>query len=131
MVYNGNFLTVEPLESTGDLSAIVADVVIADSLDGVGGLSAVVVNTVIAGAFESTGEITVGAVITFQHFNPSTLFFFILTGQPNGLDDVQIQIKSFQARHRTGKPTYLSVTIPGTDYSPQISDRPNGKRRLV
>lgn len=59
--------------------------------------------------------------------NPDLLYFFTLTGAPDGLADVQIPISSFQARRRSGTPSYLSVTIPGTDYSSQIAARANGE----
>jgi len=54
-------------------------------------------------------------------------FYFTLTGTADGTTDVEIPIESFQARHRNGDPTYLSVVIPGVDYADEINDRPNSQ----
>lgn len=48
----------------------------------------------------------------------------VLTGSP----DLTLPISSFQARYRSAKPTYLSVTIPnGADYYDDIEDRSSGQ----
>ena len=54
------------------------------------------------------------------------LFFLVIEGVFDGLGDVTIPISSFQARRRSGDPTYLSVVIPTVDYADDISDRSNG-----
>jgi hypothetical protein len=72
--------------------------------------------------------ITISAAPTqFTIQNPVLLYFFTLTGAPDGLADIIIPIESFQARHRSGDPTYLSVVIPGIDYATAIAARPNGE----
>jgi len=71
--------------------------------------------------------IITAAVTQFTIQNPSLLYFFTLTGAPDGLADVVIPIKSFQARHRSGDPSYLSVVIPGLDYATAIAARSNGE----
>jgi hypothetical protein len=49
-----------------------------------------------------------------------------------GTTDLTIPIASFQARYRSGRPTYLSVTIPnGADYYDDISDRSDGQLVLT
>jgi hypothetical protein len=55
------------------------------------------------------------------------LFFFTLTGAPDNTTDIEIPISSFQARRRTGNPTYLAVTIPGAEHLTAINNRPNGE----
>lgn len=77
--------------------------------------------------FEATGSLAIGLAGMLSFSDPAILFFFTLTGGPNGLTDVEIPIESFQARHRSGKPTYLAVTIPDPSYSSEISTRPNGQ----
>jgi hypothetical protein len=72
--------------------------------------------------------IVISAVPTqFIIQNPTLLYFFTLTGAPDGLSDIVIPMESFQARHRSGDPTYLSVVIPGLDYASAIAARPNGE----
>jgi len=39
-------------------------------------------------------------------------------------------MKSFQARRRSGDPTYLSVVIPTVDYASEIAARPNGTLKI-
>jgi len=53
-------------------------------------------------------------------------YFFTLTGDGDGEDDIEIPIQSLQARKRTGEATYLSVVIPGIEYLESINDRTNG-----
>jgi len=50
-----------------------------------------------------------------------------LTGAPDGEEDVELPIKSLQARMRTGSQSFLSVQVPGLDYAEEIADRPNGE----
>jgi len=56
-----------------------------------------------------------------------TRYFLSLTGAENGLDDVVIPFASFQTRIRNQEPTYLSVVVPGMDYSDAIIARPDGQ----
>jgi len=58
--------------------------------------------------------------------NPVFQFHFTLTGSADGVADVNIPIKNFQARIRNGEPTYLQVVVPSLAYSSQINARPNG-----
>jgi len=55
------------------------------------------------------------------------IYTFTLTGAADGIADIVIPISSFQSRIKSGTPTYLSVVIPGTDYSSEINLRLNGK----
>ncbi len=54
-------------------------------------------------------------------------FFLTITGTADGTTNVTIPISSFQARKRTGNPTYVSAIVPGFEYAGQISDRANGE----
>ena len=56
------------------------------------------------------------------------IFYCILTGAADGLDDVYLPISSFQARVRDGDPSYLSCVIPDSvTYEAEITARPNGE----
>ena len=50
----------------------------------------------------------------------------ILTGADDGQADLTIPIRSFQARMKQSFPTFLSVVIPGLDYTAAINLRTNG-----
>ena len=54
-------------------------------------------------------------------------YFFTLTGDADSLSDLVLPMSSFQARRRSGEPTYLSVVIPGTTYKSDIESRSNGQ----
>lgn len=53
-------------------------------------------------------------------------YYFTLTGDSDSTTDVEISISSFQCRLRSGDPTYLSIVIPGINYSDEIIARSNG-----
>lgn len=55
------------------------------------------------------------------------IFRCILTGAANGLDNLDLPMSSFQARVRSGTPSYLSVVVPGLDHIEAISARQNGQ----
>ena len=81
-----------------------------------------------AGGIEYGG---INPSIYFENIsNPqcSIVFICILTGSPDGLDDIELPISSFQSRLRDGTPTYLGVQVPNAVlYEPYVSDRPNGE----
>ena len=54
-------------------------------------------------------------------------YFLTLTGEADATTDFLIPTSNFQARKRTGNPTYISATIPGYNYAQEISDRANGE----
>jgi len=56
-----------------------------------------------------------------------TRYFFVITGAPNGLPDIEIPMVSFQARRRSGENTFLSVVVPSIDYITAAEDRADGK----
>jgi len=58
------------------------------------------------------------------------LYYFVLTGDADGTTDVTIPISSFQARRKSGAPTFLSVVAPGLDYQDDIGNRTNGEMQV-
>lgn len=54
-------------------------------------------------------------------------YFCTLTGAADLTTDFEIPISAFSARKRDGEATYLQVTVPGIEYSEQITDRSNGQ----
>jgi hypothetical protein len=67
-------------------------------------------------------EFTIGDAVT--------RYFLIITGAQNATTDIEIPLKSFQARRRSGQPTYLSVVIPSVDYIDSITARQDGNIRI-
>lgn len=83
-----------------------------------------------AGSYSITGQ---NVILTFaQNPNKSPFLFYIftLTGDADGTTDIEIPLSSFQARLRSGDPTYLSVIIPGMDQAAAINARPNGLMKI-
>jgi hypothetical protein len=53
-------------------------------------------------------------------------FFCTITGAADLQPDVEIPIKSFYARKKSGDPSYLQVVIAGAGYAGAVANRPNG-----
>ncbi len=53
-------------------------------------------------------------------------YYLTITGSP----DIEIPITSFQARRRSGDPTYLSVVIPDIDIIDEITVRSSGTMKI-
>ena len=59
------------------------------------------------------------------------LYYFTLTGSADGVADAEIPISSWQARRKSGEPTFLSTVIPWTQvYQDQVDVRPNGTMKV-
>jgi len=54
------------------------------------------------------------------------VYYLTVTGAEDGTTDIEIPMESFQARKRSGDPTYLSAVVPFS-YASQISARSNGQ----
>jgi hypothetical protein len=53
-------------------------------------------------------------------------FFCTITGAADLQSDVEIPIRSFYARKKSGDPSYLQVVVPGFGYAAAVANRPNG-----
>ncbi len=71
-----------------------------------------------------------GSVSSFETGSAIIRYFCILTGSADSTTDLTLPMKSFQARRRSGDPTYLSVVIPTVDYAAQIAARSNGTLKI-
>lgn len=85
--------------------------------------------------FSSATSVSTGMSIALQvGAAPSQIgtrvYLFTLTGAEDSTTDVEIPMKSFQARLRSGDPTYLQVVIPGMDYATHINARSNGTLKV-
>lgn len=58
------------------------------------------------------------------------VYLFTLTGEADGLDDIEIAMSSFQSRRRSGAPTYVSVVVPDINWSESINNRLNGNMKI-
>jgi hypothetical protein len=57
-------------------------------------------------------------------------YYLTVTGAADGVDDIEIPMSSFQARRRSGEPTYLTAVVPSADYAAAIAARANGTLRI-
>lgn len=69
-------------------------------------------------------------VSSFETGSAIIRYFCILTGAADGTIDIVLPMSSFQARRRSGDPTFLSVVIPTLDYADEIAARPNGTLKI-
>jgi hypothetical protein len=85
-----------------------------------------------SGAHVQTGSTMSFGLTTSETARSAVIvYLFTLTGSADGTTDVEIPIKSLQARMRTGDPTYLQVVIPGlTEYETYVANRPNGTMEI-
>ena len=61
-------------------------------------------------------------------YSARTIYTMTLTGDEDGLDDLEIPIASFQSRVRSGAYSYLSCVVPNSiEYASAIAVRPNGR----
>ncbi|RLB92209.1 MAG: hypothetical protein DRH26_06790 [Deltaproteobacteria bacterium] len=115
----------EPFELSGNITASLGLAVQASDFDLSGSLTANLGLAVSSQVFSLVSNLTGSVqVVTINKSIPYYLFY--LTGSADGETDIQIPIKSFQSRLRSGDPTYLSVAIQGTEYASAISARANG-----
>jgi len=77
-----------------------------------------------------TLDISTPSVNVFDIGDASIRYFLIITGTEDSTTDIEIPLKSFQSRRRTGKPTFLSVVIPSLDYVDEIENRSNGRIQI-
>lgn len=71
-----------------------------------------------------------GEASSFETGSAIIRYFCILTGAANGTTDLVLPMSSFQARRRSGDPTYLRVVIPTVDYADEIAARANGTLKI-
>jgi hypothetical protein len=85
-----------------------------------------------SGTYAQTGSAMSFGLTTSETARSAVIvYLFTLTGSADGTTDVEIPIKSLQARMRTGDPTYLQVVIPGlTEYETYVTRRPNGTMKI-
>ena len=73
---------------------------------------------------------SIGFAIDTNTISGQLKYIFTLTGSEDGTTDVEIPISSFNARRRSGDPTYLQIIIPGLDRESDINDRLNGDLKI-
>lgn len=69
-------------------------------------------------------------IYEFQTGDAIIRYFLTITGAEDGTTDIDIPLESFQARRRSGNPTYLQVVVPSVDFIDYLTDRPNGTMRI-
>ena len=74
------------------------------------------------------GETSGAAVFTTE--GALIRYYLTVTGAADGLEDIEIPMSSFQARRRSGEPTYLSVVIPGLEHAAAVAARSSGTIRV-
>lgn len=80
----------------------------------------------VAGALQVTSGLTIDGVLIFVEGSSRITYELVLTGDADGLSDLTVPISSFQARLRSGDPSFLSVVVPGTAHDAEINARSNG-----
>ena len=120
-------ITATPFTLTGSLSATPAKIVTATPFTLTGSLQGLIAKAIVSEAFALTGSLSASIAEPYRVIDPITRYYFTLTGSADGETDLDIPIKSFQTRWKSGDPTFLEVVVHGIEYSDDISDRSNGE----
>jgi hypothetical protein len=126
-IFLGFYVDIPAFSSTGALSCNTSIQLLTPSLAGQGGLSVAPCIQLLLDPFTALASLGMASINRFNTENAEIKYTFILTGENDGTTDITIPISSFQARLRSGDPTYLSIVVPGVDYASAISARPNGE----
>ena len=69
-----------------------------------------------------------GRVVIPEEIPQAPFYQLVLTGAADGKPDAVLPMSSFEARARSGEPTYLRATIPWTtELAQAVTERPNGE----
>lgn len=79
------------------------------------------------GIFSSTGTAS-NLIVSFSTI-PAGKLVYLFTMR--GSTDIEIPIKSFQARKKSGFPTFLQIVIPGLDYIYEINSRATNGQLII
>lgn len=124
-------LSVGAINAVSGLSATPAHQVPVAAIDVAAALSAGIGYSLSVGAVDAVAALdadTDSFVITEQAI---MRYFLVITGAQDGTTDITLPMSSFQARRRSGDPTYVQVIIPTFDYVDEIAARINGKIRVL
>ncbi|HET56883.1 MAG TPA: hypothetical protein ENN35_00390 [Deltaproteobacteria bacterium] len=126
-IFIGRYVEIPALSSTGGMDGDLALHITIPAAAGRGGLLAAPRVRLVLDPVGAVAALAMASINKFNIENAEISYTFVLTGGNDGTTDVAIPISSFQARLRSGDPTYLSVVAPGTDSAAAISARPNGE----
>ncbi len=69
-----------------------------------------------------------GRIVIPESIPQTPFYMLVLTGAADGQTDTVLPMESFEARARSGEPTYLRATIPWTtELAQAVTARPNGE----
>lgn len=112
--------------ATASLASELSVVATSPGFSAVAALAAELAFLAAAPGFTAAASLS-ASVALIEHANPALYFLCVLTGAPDGLADLALPLKSFQAQHRASATSYLSVVVPDLTLAAAIADRPNGE----
>ena len=126
-IFIGRYVSAPAFDATGSLNCDLGIYLKNPASVGQGALLAAPRVRLVLDPFAAVASLHMASVNKFNIDSAEIYYTFVLTGGNDGTADVTIPISSFQARLRSGDPTYLSVVAPGMDSAAAISARPNGE----
>jgi len=126
-IFIGRYVSVPAFNSTGNMNGDLGIQLFSPALTGQGGLLAAPRVRLVLDPFVALASLGMASINKFNTENAEIKYTFVLTGTNDDATDITIPMSSFQARLRSGDPTYLSIVVPGMDYASAISARPNGE----
>ncbi len=76
--------------------------------------------------FSLEGVLVPPSIALFSLENSVLYYVLVITGGDSH-EDIEVPFITCQARRRNGEPTYVSVSIPGLNFAPEINDRADNK----
>lgn len=125
-VYIGYFLDPPVFTVTNSLSGNTQIGLYSEIFSLTNSLSSVPQIQLFSQVFELSNSLQTVDIVQFTTEHADVYYLFTLTGSADSTTDIEIPIKSFQGRLRQGDPSYLSLVVPGIDYSDEIIARSNG-----
>jgi hypothetical protein len=124
-IYRGYFIEITPLQAQSSLAG--------NTLISVSALLSAVAQLAtdfqiqVPSVFNGTGQLEANAT---SFIDRDFIVSYLCALSSPGLPDITLPMSSFQARFRSGDPSFLSVVIPGMEHAGNIVDRANGILRV-
>jgi hypothetical protein len=127
-VYIGRFIVAEPLTAQTGISASMRMLLASPALTSQAALSGGISAQLPAPALAVAAGLSTASAAVFINRDYQITYTCVLSLA--GLADLAIPMSSFQARFKSGDPSFLSVVTPGMDLALDIADRAGGLLRV-
>lgn len=122
-ILRGCFFEIPPLQGEPSLAGNLHITLLPDALSSLMNLSMTGFQLQAPAVFISAGQLEANATIFIDR---DFIITYLCVLSAPGLPDITLPMENFQARFRSGDPSFLSVVIPGMEHAGDIADRAGG-----